>query len=176
MDNERREYFRVTTNAFVAIAAIDKDHNSIPEYFPKISQFTLHQQLEDINVECYEQLNVLKDKTAHKILNLQNQKIDIVLKLVQQKAIEEANLNVQSVEIGEGGLSFESKNSFTVDTQLAVMVIFTPSYQVVYSQGNLIDKSEDDKCHIQFEQLSEVQRQKLVQHLMKEQTAQRGNQ
>ena len=173
MDNERREYFRVTTNAFVVVALIDQEHNSIPEYFPKISQFTLHQQLEDMNDECYEQLNLLKDKVAHKILNLQNQKIDIVLKLVQQKAIEEANLVTQSIEIGEGGLSFDLTEEFPLDSNLAVMVIFTPSYKVVYSQGKLIDKSGDNRSHIQFEQLLEVQRQKLVKHLMREQTINR---
>ena len=173
MDNERREYFRVMTNAFVAVAPIDQEHNSIPEYFPKISQFSLHQQLEDVNNECYEQLNQLKDRTAHKILNLQNQKIDIVLKLVQQQAIEEANLVAQSIEIGEGGLSFDSVEDYELDSELAIMVIFTPSYQVVYTQGKIIDKSGDHKSHIQFDQLAEVQRQKLVQHLMKEQTAQR---
>ncbi|BCE01015.1 hypothetical protein [Marinicellulosiphila megalodicopiae] len=175
MDNERREYFRVTTNAFVAVAPIDQDHNSIPEYFPKISQFTLHQQLEEINNDCFEQLNLLKDKTAHKILNLQNQKIDIVLKLVQQKAIESANLVTQSIEIGEGGMSFVSKDVYGLNTELAIMVIFTPSYQVVYCQGTLVDQSSQDKCHIQFEKLAETQRQKLVQHLMKEQTAQRSS-
>ncbi|MCJ8311872.1 MAG: hypothetical protein HRU38_06405 [Saccharospirillaceae bacterium] len=173
MDNERREYFRVTTNAFVAVALIDQEHNSIPEYFPKISQFTLHQQLEDMNNECYEQLNLLKDKVAHKILNFQNQKIDIVLKLVQQKAIEEANLVTQSIEIGEGGLSFDLTGEYPLNSNLAVMVIFTPTYKVVYSQGKLIDKSGDNRSHIQFEQLPEVQRQKLVKHLMREQTVNR---
>jgi len=174
MDNERREYFRVTTNAFVAVALIDQEHNSIPEYFPKISQFTLHQQIEEMNNECYEQLNLLKDKVAHKILNLQNQKIDLVLRLVQQKAIEQANLIAQSIEIGEGGMSFDARESYDLNSELAIMVIFTPSYQVVYTQGKIVDKSGDNKCHIQFEQLVESQRQKLVQHLMREQTAQRS--
>jgi len=92
---------------------------------------------------------------------------------VQQQAIEEANLVAQSIEIGEGGLSFDSVEDYELDSELAIMVIFTPSYQVVYTQGKIIDKSGDHKSHIQFDQLAEVQRQKLVQHLMKEQTAQR---
>ena len=174
MGYERREYFRVNTNAFVALAKIDQQHNSIPEYFPDLSQFILHQQLEEINHQCFEHLNNLKDQTAHKLLQLQNQKIDILVKLLQQKAVQDSQIQVQKIEISEGGVSVINQHRFVLNQQLAIMLIFTPSYEIVYCQGTVVELSQaEQQLHIQFEQIATSQRQKLVQLLLKEQTHQR---
>lgn len=174
--DERREYFRIDDNAYIGCIPIDERHDSIPEYFPKLSQISLYQQLSELEKDTKELIEQISDKLTHKILSLQNQKIDIISRYVQADSIAESGLAIQKIEVSEGGVGFFHHSEIAPNTEVAIMLLFTPSYEAVYSKAAIVDcrkENEQFNIHCSFINLEEQQRQKLARHLLKQQTRQR---
>lgn len=172
--DERREYFRITNMAFVLAAKWEANQESIPEYFPKLRSLLMQYEILKIEKEAKELYFKIEDEVLKEILQLQNKKLDLMSQHLAAYDLEEIEVKPQLITIGEGGASFISDENYKVGNDIALALVFTPSYLPIFAKAKVVgidnEKSGINTIHCEFYPFSNKMRQALMQHLLKQQT------
>ncbi len=176
MDNDRREYFRVTDTAYLCAALYDPHKPSIPDYFPELHQIAVIKEFEQVDTHFLEFLDRVKDASVRKLLKLFNEKLDLMSRYLHIRDVQAQQLDAQSIDISEGGCSCQLPGEYQAGQVLALAIIFTPSYLSLFCQARVAEtpaQSADQRLHLEFAHLTETQRQALTRHMFKVQAQSR---
>ena len=176
METDRREFFRVTDTAYLSTAPFEPEKPSVPDYFPDLHQIAVVKEFEQVDAQFLEFLDRVKDASVRKLLKLFNDKLDLMSRTLHIRDIQDRNLNAQSIDISEGGCSALLPGEFEVDQELALAIIFTPSYLSLFCRARVADvgrEGEQSRLHLEFVGLTESQRQTLTRHMFKVQARNR---
>lgn len=176
MNNDRREYFRITDTAYIKAAPFDPNKPSIPDYFPELHQIAVKKEFESVDAQVGEFLDRIKDASVKKLIGLMNEKLELMSRYLYIRDTHELKLEAQTIDVSEGGCSVWMPESYQPGDQLALALIFTPSYLAIFCQAHVTDIQPDNggkRLHLEFVGLGENQRQALTRHMFKVQAQNR---
>lgn len=178
MDNnnteERRDSFRVEMTAFVSIEPVDSDCIDASTCFPELHSMALLSESTNIDSEIALLTERVKDIAVKKSLELLQNKINLMTKMIDIQATQSSQLDSQTVNVSEGGCSLVTEKAIENGQRVAVALVFTPSYYAHFAFATVADQHEESGktwLHLTFESLSETQKQHLLKHMFKAQTS-----
>ncbi|MHA7878300.1 MAG: PilZ domain-containing protein [Saccharospirillum sp.] len=176
MDTDRRDYFRVNDMAYLSAQPFNAERPAIEDYFPQLHQIAVLREFERVNQEVQELQERIKDAAVRKMMTLFNEKLDLMTRYLHITDIKDQHLDAQMIDIGEGGCACQLAQDFSVGDELALAVIFTPSYVSLFCRAKVVEVSVDAHGrhhHLAFLSLPESQRQALTRHMFKVQARNR---
>ena len=172
--DDRRDSFRVEMNAMVSAVKVDGSRIvDASDCFPELHVMALQSQSTVIEQEMNLISDRIKDIAVRKILDLLQQKISLMAKLIDIQTAQANNLKTQLIDISTGGCSIVLPDTLEVGDRMALALIFTPSYFSLFTLATLTEQSDRDglrKYHFRFENLLESKQQTLLKLMFKAQT------
>jgi len=172
--DERRAYFRISDMAFAMAAPWDNHQESIQEYFPKLRALVMQYEIDNIDKESRDLYFKIDDDVLKELVHNQNRKLELMSRYLAAYELSDQSIMPQQISIGEGGANFESHLDLNVGMDIAVAVVFTPSYLPVFAKANIVsidnEGGQHPIIHCEFYPFPEKTRQSLMQHLLKQQT------
>jgi len=172
--NDRRDSFRVEMNAMVSVVSLDDTRVvDASDCFPQLHAIALQSQSDVIEHEISLISERIKDIAVRKTLDLLQQKIALMAKLIDVQTAQANNLRTQLIDISIGGCSVTLPSTFEVNDRLALALIFTPSYFSLFTLATVCAMRDDEgvhRHHLCFESLLDVQHQTLLKLMFKAQT------
>jgi hypothetical protein len=161
-------------SAMVSVVSLDDTRIvDASDCFPQLHAIALQSQSDAIEQEISLISERIKDIAVRKTLDLMQQKIALMAKLIDVQTAQANNLRTQLMDISIGGCSVTLPNTLQVNDRLALALIFTPSYFSLFTLATVLGLSDDNgiqKHHLYFENLSEAQHQILLKLMFKAQT------
>lgn len=173
MDDDTQQYFRIDDTAYLAVAPYVADKPAIADYFPQLHQIAVRKEFETVDAQLLEFLDRVKDAATRKLLGLFNEKLDLMSRYLHIHDIQEQHLESQSINIGENGVTAHLKQSVQPGQELALAIIFTPSYLSLFCRARVASLAENGQVQLEFTELPESQRQALTRHMFKVQAQNR---
>lgn len=176
--SDDQQYFRIDDTAYIAAAPYQPETPAITDYFPRLHQLAVLKEFESVDAQLLEFLDRVKDAATRKMLSLFNEKLDLMSRYLHIHDIHEQQLDAQSINIGETGLRARLDLAAEVGEELAIAIIFTPSYVSLFCRARVIStgvNGEDNAVEVEFVDLPESQRQALTRHMFKVQALNRPN-
>lgn len=177
MDTDRREFFRVADTAYVTATAFDPDRPAIADYFPELHQVAVLKEFENVDAQFGEFLERVKDPATRKLMDLFNTKLTLMTRYLHIQTTQAEHLQAQPIDISEGGCRCWLQGSHLVGEDLALALIFSPSYLSLFCHAQVaeaVTEGSGTRVHLEFQTLNETQRQSLTRHLFKVQAQSRG--
>ncbi|WP_320827051.1 PilZ domain-containing protein [Reinekea sp.] len=172
--NDRRDSFRVEMNAMVSIVSLDDTRViDASDCFPQLHAIALQSQSDVIEQEIGLISERIKDIAVRKTLDLLQQKIALMAKLIDVQTAQANSLKTQLIDISIGGCSVTLPDLLQINDRLALALIFTPSYFSLFTLATVSAHSEQgglQKYHLNFGDLLEAQHQTLLKLMFKAQT------
>jgi hypothetical protein len=178
-ENDRREYYRIEDTIALEFTPLrgaqatagDELHDSSP----------LFNLLSDLHLLEYESQHLLrhiaeKDRSLANYLKVINKRVDLLGQAVAQNLLRDIGAPRQ-VTLSEGGISFINHQALAQGEHLALKLVLMPQAlglllrgQVVHSQALAEQQFE---IGVEFEALTETQRQLLARHILQRQALER---
>jgi hypothetical protein len=177
MDTDRREYFRVNDAAYVSATVYDAKRPAIADYFPQLHQVAVLKEFENIEAQFGEFLERIKDPATRKLMDLFNSKLELITRYLHIQTTQAEQLKAQTIDISEGGCACWLEGEHPVGEDLALAIIFSPSYLSMFCHVKVAEARSEGtgtQVHLIFHSLNEAQRQSLTRHLFKVQAQNRG--
>ncbi|WP_157954466.1 PilZ domain-containing protein [Saccharospirillum mangrovi] len=178
MNDDAQQYFRIDDTAYMAAAPYLADRPAIADYFPHLHQIAVLKEFETVDAQLLEFLDRVKDAATRKMLSLFNEKLDLMSRYLHIHDIHEQQLDAQPINIGENGVKGRLSQSFALGQELAIAIIFTPSYVSLFCRAKVVESLQDGDGYsvdLEFVDLPETQRQALTRHMFKVQAHNRPN-
>jgi c-di-GMP-binding flagellar brake protein YcgR len=178
-DIDRREYYRIDDTIALEFTpltgpqavASDELHDSSP-------LFNLLSELQLMDVESQHLLRNIneRDRTLASYLKLTNKRIELLGQALSQSLLRDIG-PAREVSISEGGINFQHDTAVKPGSHLALKMILMPQAlglllraRVVHCQP--LPKGTFD-LGLEFESLTEAQRQTLARHILQRQAQKR---
>ncbi|MEJ2044227.1 MAG: PilZ domain-containing protein [Reinekea sp.] len=171
--NDQRKSFRIDTSALIKWATLTPELTPANSYFQDLQSFALRSEIEALSTQIDQISERIKDIAALKSVSLIQQQIKILMKMGAIHQTNLSGLKIQPVNLSEGGCSFLSQQAFTQDDQIALALVFPPGYFSLFTFARVRDclqANEQFKVHLEFNELTEKQRQELVRFMFQAQT------
>lgn len=178
MDNDRREFFRVADTAYVTATSFDPQRPAIADYFPQLHQVAVLKEFENVDAQFSEFLERVKDPATRKLMDLFNTKLALMTRYLHIQTTQAEQLEAQPIDISEGGCQCWLEGNHPVGEDLALALIFSPSYLSLFCHARVaeaVSEGGGSRVHLEFESLNEAQRQALTRHMFKVQASRRGS-
>ncbi|HET8902710.1 MAG TPA: PilZ domain-containing protein [Saccharospirillum sp.] len=177
MDTDRREFFRVADTAYVTAAGYDPARPAIADYFPELHQVAVLKEFENVDAQFGEFLERIKDPATHKLMDLFNTKLRLMTRYLHIQTTQAEHLQAQPIDISEGGCQCWLEGKHEVGEDLALALIFSPSYLSLFCHARIAEaraEGSGTRVNVEFQSLNETQRQSLTRHLFKVQAQNRS--
>jgi hypothetical protein len=173
--DEQRDSFRVDMNAIAQIKPVSSEIMSGVEYFPELTTYSAMTEIALLDTEINLLADRIKDLAVQKTLKLIQKKIDLTLKAQEIDKIQELDLKVQTINIGEGGCLLTSTLNVSIGDKVALALVQSSHYFTFFTIARVVELTTLDnqnQVHLTFESLTKPENTMLIQHLFKIQTAQ----
>lgn len=171
MADEQQQYFHMEDSAYLATAPFEADKPAIADYFPHLHQIAVLKEFDNVDAQLLEFLERIKDAATRKLLGLFNEKLDLMSRYLHIHDIHEQQLESQTITISESGCQARLDGQVEVGQELALAIIFTPSYLSLFCRAR-VSAVDGDRVALSFVELPENQRQALTRHMFKVQAQQ----
>ena len=176
-DQERREYYRIADTMALEFAPLDE----AAEADADTCGSPLFNLLADLHLAEYEAQHLLRnigerDRTLANYLKTLNRRIDLLGQALAQSLLRDISAP-RSVNISEGGISFQDPQAVPEGSLLALRLVLLPQAMGLCLRGRVVHCSPIDQggyeIGIEFEALSDAQRQLLARHILQRQAQER---
>jgi len=178
-NHDRRSHIRIKDQILLEYREISKEEfiNTLNEYkkgtkvpwnqcnHPYFSQ-SLHGALKKLKE---------KDENLGKVLELIDQKLDLIINLLDASKKEKVSAKLYKVDISAMGLGFLSKEPIKVGQYLDLTIGLLPAKIFINCFGKVIRCSEHEggyKVAVKFVWISEADQDKLIEHIFQRQVLQ----
>lgn len=174
---DEQQYFRIDDSAYLVAAPYNPDKPAIADYFPQLHQIAVLKEFENVDLQLLEFLDRVKDAATRKLLGLFNDKLNLMSRYLHIHDVHEHQLDAQTINIGEAGVRGVLPNDIQVNQQLALAIIFPPSYLSLFCRAQVSHAKPaangGSEVELTFVELPENQRQALTRHMFKVQAQNR---
>ncbi len=131
--SDKRNYFRVHDEVILDYRVVDADtcENSEPSLlFEDNGLLQLFSKMQEIDKEGQLLLHALSDNNRQltDYLKLLNKKLDLISQQFVAQTVSQQQSQTRSINLSEGGISFNADKAIYKDTYLALRIIFLPAY------------------------------------------------
>ncbi len=184
MTTERRRYYRIEDRALIKYrvvteAALDDERRFI--FLDEIRSSNLHAALMGLELKLQDQIDIVRgrDKALAEALELLNRKFTLLERIVALEGSHDSSIDYREheptrVNLSGGGIGIEAAAPLDVDTRLAIDLVLLPSNHSMRVLGRVIDCRETAGGYdiaIEFEEIREDDRDTLIQHIVRKQSA-----
>jgi hypothetical protein len=168
---ERRDSFRIDMKASVTLTDRVDDMVDPGEYFRELHAVSMMSEFQALEQELIPLTDRIRDLAALKSIELIRKQLSVLAKMQINRNMQKQALHTQTVNVSEGGCAFESDEMRKVGDQVAVALVFQPSYFALFTFATVIDiESTEQKIHLRFDDITERQTQELMKHMFHAQT------
>lgn len=178
-ENDRREYYRIEDTIALEFTPLhgaqatagDELHDSSP----------LFSLLSDLHLLEYESQHLLrhiaeKDRSLANYLKVINKRVDLLGQAVAQSLLRDIGAPRQ-VTLSEGGISFINHQGLAQGEHLALKLVLMPQALGLLLRGLVVHSQplaeQQFEIGVEFEALTETQRQLLARHILQRQALER---
>lgn len=176
---DEQQYFRIDDTAYLVAAPYNPDKPAIADYFPQLHQIAVLKEFANVDTQLLEFLDRVKDAATRKLLGLFNEKLNLMSRYLHIHDVQEHQLDAQSINIGEAGVHAVLADAVQVDQELALAIIFPPSYLSLFCRARVSSVKPNaqggSEVELTFVELPESQRQALTRHMFKVQAQNRDS-
>jgi septal ring factor EnvC (AmiA/AmiB activator) len=184
MINERRSFFRIEDTVLVRYQPVNESaalSNQIPKEFEEDPEFTLMQQLQEIDQQNSQVLRLIaeENRNVDAYLKAINKKIEIITSHLIESGNHASDQEEAQISLSEGGLGFYSDTELAHDSYLAMQLTFLPARTTLVVFAKIIHCSKENHQYciaVSFIHLNDTNRQLIAKHIMQLQLAQRREQ
>jgi len=182
MSQDRRQFYRIDHQValeYRVVPEADVMASAHPYHFDVSPHFMLLGELQALDSETAHLLRRI-DKTQPDVasyLRLLNTKIDLLARsLVSQELSDSTGLRLKSINLSEGGLSFDSNQALRQGDYLALKLVFPQACTglLLYARVQRCAPIQDGfNIAIEFFKLTESCRSLIARHILEAQAKQR---
>ena len=184
MTTERRRYYRIEDRALIKYRVIsdgmlDDERRFI--FLNELKVENVRAALMGIDIRLLEVIDALqqKNRLVAEALDLINRKLMLIERVVALEggpaSSEHSEHELSWVSLSAGGLALTAETPLALNACLAIDMILLPSNHPMRIVGRVIDcRSDDDggfSIAIEFEDIRDEDREVLVQHVLRKQSA-----
>lgn len=177
MQDDRREFFRIQETAWVLSAPYSPELTIIAEYFPQLRHMVAEHELANLDASLRQLEDKLDDDAMSRYLRLLNQKIDTFRRNLLIEKLDQLSSSPQRITVSEGGLSWSTTPAPEPGDDLALAIVFSPSYTTIYARAEVVATQAPENApgsiHATFVDMPEAVRQELARHILAQQTRRR---
>lgn len=184
---ERRNYVRMDDNIILDFVVLDKQskNNKFKREAQAYELFeALDKEMKSIDIANNKLLAEVSARDAFiaEYFRVLNEKINLLSNFLSTGILAKLLLNADQkatskVNLSAGGLAFIHDKHIPMGTRLKFKFILLPTYECIIADGHVVTciDVEDDhyKLAIQFDELSDLDEQKIVRHIQHNQIAKR---
>ena len=129
MDQDRRQFYRIDHPVILDYQIVSDEvvaSSAKPYQFNVSPYFLLQSQLAGIDAECQHLVYKIAESTPHLATYLQhlNKKIDLIGQTLSDSQLDADSSHLQTINLSEGGLSFDADEALELGTLLAIKLVF----------------------------------------------------
>jgi len=184
---DRRRYFRIDDLVGLSYRLVDVETTEEDAKSADNIQITAIDLLKSIDQELAEALNTLwqSNPVAANAIGLLNKKIDIIATEIDLDYDRLRGLDVKSrqVNLSACGMAFECQERFDIGQVLVLTIVLKPANTHVHTQGRIVgcdwldgDEGRTYLLRVDFDRVGCVEEEQLIQHIVRRQANQIGNQ
>lgn len=177
---DRRDFFRLEDEVHLVRHPIEKHMLSEDPYgsqFNLPKQAILIRQLQVIDNEASALLTQINDsnRALGGYLRAIDQKIECIAKHLVSD-FDDKGLSKETVDLSEGGISFEDRKAYTEDSFIHITLMLFPSYVTIATIGQVKSCEELEppankyRIGVEFIVLLEQDRKRLTKHIRRKQS------
>lgn len=142
------------------------------ELASELSRLSMNAKLETLEQELRYELEVVSEESPRlgKTLALLDRKLNLMLEMFRQSGVSEsADLSVEDVSLSAGGISFPVDEWYKTGEHVVLNLVFYPDGEHVRVVARVISCDQNGDGYLiraDFENLAEVDREALVQHVL----------
>lgn len=186
MTTERRHYYRISDRALIKYRVISDDAVNDERRFIFVNEIrgaNIHAALMGIDLQLQELLQSirLENKPLAEAIELLNRKLTLLervtaLESSQNDSIDHREHQPTEVNLSGGGMGLYSDTPLTINAHLAIDLVLLPTHHPMRIIGRVVDCHKADQLAkfsiaIEFVEIREQDRDILVQHIVKKQSA-----
>lgn len=175
---DRREAFRVDIKASVALQKRTDELVDPADYFQQLHTLSLYAQFQQLDQELNQVAERIKDLATFKSIDILRRQIGALSKISTVQSLADGELSSQTVNISEGGCSFETDQAMAIGDEFATAIVFQPSYFALFLFASVVELNTNDQgrqqVHLRFKDHSDRQTQQIVKHMFQAQTEQKN--
>lgn len=175
--DERRRYFRVADQLLIGYSVVPEEE--MPAKIRHSPDITAIGKLDNLIAESLSRVRVQNPSVAE-VLELFNRKINLTLSLDEKRlqTISAVEKGVKEVNLSACGIAFPVLDALSIGCQLHLDITLLPSYINLSVEAQVIacakhqhpEDGDDYLVRVDFLNLSDVDQELLVQHVIKCQT------
>lgn len=181
--SERRQYFRINDMVSLQYSVIDQEAYDNEIVNLDNNQHAMLNMLNTLNVLdsklllLVEQLRT-ENPTIAEAMNTLNKKVLIMGNMMSNTDNDAYAINeIIEVNISANGIAFYANKPLEIDTLLKLELVLMPEYHYCVVYGRVLKQDNEDNenpfnVSIEFEGISEADKEKIIQHVMKKQSEQ----
>ena len=174
--SERREYFRINDQAIVTLKKIQPDQ-SLKSLKSEHSSFLLSSAISTLDMEHQAVISKIKRSNPDIALYLDviNKKISLVANHIMENSLDVSGQSQTEIDLSAAGIAIESTGGFAENDTVEIKLILLPEKTGILSIGRIMrvkQKNNTNILCIDFEQISEPDRELIIKHTMVKQLEQ----
>jgi hypothetical protein len=184
MTTERRRYFRIADRALVKYRLIAEEDLARERDFIQLNEIrasNLHAVLLGVDLRLQELIDGVREehKAVAQALELLNRKISVIERVVALENSERGGTHREheptDVSLSGGGIALTAATPLALNAYLAIDIVLLPAHHPMRAIGRVVDCRRDDDdgfaVAIEFEEIREEDRETLIQHILRRQSA-----
>ncbi|MCP5202394.1 MAG: PilZ domain-containing protein [Gammaproteobacteria bacterium] len=185
MTTERRRYFRIEDRALVKYRLVAEEDLPRERDFIQLNEIraaNLHAVLLGVDMRLQELIDGLREehKAIAQVIELLNRKISVIERVVALENAERGGGTHREhepadVSLSGGGLALTAATPLALNAYLAVDIVLLPSHHPMRAIGRVVDCRRNDDGQfaiaIEFDEIREEDRETLIQHIVRKQSA-----
>ncbi len=185
MTDERRRYYRIADRALIKYRVITEDALQDERryvFLNEVKASNVHAALMGIDLRFHELLEAVRgeSRAVAEAIELLNRKVTLLERVVALEnagsaAIDYRDHEPVEISISGGGLALEAVKPLALNANLAIDMILLPSNHPMRVIGKVVDCRKTDSGNyaiaIEFEEMRDDDRDLLIQHIVRKQSA-----
>ncbi|EAR09772.1 PilZ domain-containing protein [Reinekea blandensis] len=175
---DRREAFRVDIKASVSLQKREPERVDPADYFQQLHTLSLYAQFQQLDQELNQVAERIKDLATFKSIDILRRQISALSKISAVQSLTSGDMTSQTVNISEGGCSFDVTSPMSIGDEFATAIIFQPTYFALFMFSEVVEvtptESNLSRVHLRFKELTDRQTQQIVKHMFQAQTEQKN--
>lgn len=169
--NERRQYYRIETDAVIRVA----DRDQVTPSAVNSAWSLMRRNLAQLDTEFSHLAGLLYDrdnKTVLAALKVLNRKIDLMSRTLAMTEHDLSGLPAQPVSLSEGGISWVSDTERAPGEALTLDMVLLPEFIGFHLEATILESEPEGdawRLHARFENLTEADRQLLARLVLQHQ-------
>lgn len=166
------QFFSIKDVAFVGLELFNSEQVSVIEYFPNYRSLGIENDLQQLLTRNHQLIDELTQPKLQEILHNFEDVCQLLSKSLISQQLSQDSMQVQPIKVSENELIVQWPVAMSKGQDLALMLIFSPSYQSFFLQAQVLvcqAKNDSFMMKLSLHHPRESSRRRLAAHVVEQQ-------